>query len=242
MNGAESGSRRGEAGRAAAMNSAEQTVTWLITLGVLESPKKTISDPEGFLQASLKDGVVLCRLLERLLPGTIEKVSVPGPAPPRRTGPGGGSPRRWEGGPAPRLARDAQRRAGAGSPAEAPGGRAGLGERGARRSPRVSFVRGPGHAARAGGALAARGPSGGSSGRHCVRCGPGRGSGPRTRGTTPGRPEGKGRAVHRPEVEAPLAVTRPENRAPATRTASSEALFEQLLLGVLHESCVPPFD
>lgn len=74
MNGAQTGSRRGEAGRAAAMNSAEQTVTWLITLGVLESPKKTISDPEGFLQASLKDGVVLCRLLERLLPGTIEKV------------------------------------------------------------------------------------------------------------------------------------------------------------------------
>ncbi|MEE6470693.1 hypothetical protein FKM82_009031 [Ascaphus truei] len=56
------------------MNSAEQTVTWLITLGVLESPKKTISNPEGFLQASLKDGVVLCRLLERLLPGSIDKV------------------------------------------------------------------------------------------------------------------------------------------------------------------------
>ncbi|XP_004912048.1 rho guanine nucleotide exchange factor 7 isoform X2 [Xenopus tropicalis] len=56
------------------MNSAEQTVTWLITLGVLESPKKTISDPEGFLQTSLKDGVVLCRLLERLLPGSIDKV------------------------------------------------------------------------------------------------------------------------------------------------------------------------
>ncbi|XP_063160918.1 rho guanine nucleotide exchange factor 7 isoform X2 [Candoia aspera] len=56
------------------MNSAEQTVTWLITLGVLESPKKSISDPEGFLQASLKDGVVLCRLLDRLLPGTIDKV------------------------------------------------------------------------------------------------------------------------------------------------------------------------
>ncbi|XP_032736920.1 rho guanine nucleotide exchange factor 7 isoform X2 [Lontra canadensis] len=74
VNGAQPGSRRGEAGRAAAMNSAEQTVTWLITLGVLESPKKTIADPEGFLQASLKDGVVLCRLLERLLPGTIEKV------------------------------------------------------------------------------------------------------------------------------------------------------------------------
>uniref|UniRef100_A0A6I8PJ19 Rho guanine nucleotide exchange factor 7 n=1 Tax=Ornithorhynchus anatinus TaxID=9258 RepID=A0A6I8PJ19_ORNAN len=56
------------------MNSAEQTVTWLIALGVLESPKKSISDPEGFLQASLRDGVVLCRLLDRLLPGTIDKV------------------------------------------------------------------------------------------------------------------------------------------------------------------------
>ncbi|XP_035250108.1 rho guanine nucleotide exchange factor 7-like isoform X1 [Anguilla anguilla] len=56
------------------MNSAEQTVTWLITLGVLESPKKTISDPEGFLQSSLKDGVVLCKLLERLRPGCIDKI------------------------------------------------------------------------------------------------------------------------------------------------------------------------
>ncbi|XP_029460552.1 rho guanine nucleotide exchange factor 7 isoform X4 [Rhinatrema bivittatum] len=56
------------------MTSAEQTVTWLITLGVLESPKKTVSDPEGFLQSSLRDGVVLCRLLDRLLPGSIEKV------------------------------------------------------------------------------------------------------------------------------------------------------------------------
>ncbi|KAJ3584534.1 hypothetical protein NHX12_015029 [Muraenolepis orangiensis] len=53
------------------MNSAEQTVTWLITLGVLESPKKRISDPESFLQSSLRDGVVLCRLLERLRPGTL---------------------------------------------------------------------------------------------------------------------------------------------------------------------------
>uniref|UniRef100_A0A673I395 Rho guanine nucleotide exchange factor 7-like n=1 Tax=Sinocyclocheilus rhinocerous TaxID=307959 RepID=A0A673I395_9TELE len=56
------------------MNPAEQTVTWLITLGVLESPKKTISDPDGFLQSSLKDGFVLCRLLERLRPGTTDKV------------------------------------------------------------------------------------------------------------------------------------------------------------------------
>ncbi|XP_034720683.1 rho guanine nucleotide exchange factor 7b isoform X2 [Etheostoma cragini] len=55
------------------MNSSEQTVTWLITLGVLESPKKSISDPEAFLQASLQDGAVLCRLLERLRPGTVDK-------------------------------------------------------------------------------------------------------------------------------------------------------------------------
>lgn len=91
------------------MNSAEQTVTWLIALGVLESPKKTISDPEGFLQSSLKDGVVLCRLLDRLLPGTIDKVSArspPVPVPPPPPGPaalcaagpaapGPGLARRW---------------------------------------------------------------------------------------------------------------------------------------------------
>ncbi|KAI3366284.1 hypothetical protein L3Q82_009759 [Scortum barcoo] len=55
------------------MNSAEQTVTWLITLGVLESPKKSIQDPEAFLLASLQDGAVLCRLLERLRLGTVDK-------------------------------------------------------------------------------------------------------------------------------------------------------------------------
>ncbi|KAM3850771.1 rho guanine nucleotide exchange factor 7-like [Diretmus argenteus] len=55
------------------MNSAEQTVTWLITLGVLESPKKSISDPEAFLQAALQDGAVLLRLLDRLRPGTVDK-------------------------------------------------------------------------------------------------------------------------------------------------------------------------
>lgn len=53
------------------MNPAEQTVTWLIALGVLESPKKRVSDPESFLQSSLRDGVVLCRLLERLRPGSL---------------------------------------------------------------------------------------------------------------------------------------------------------------------------
>uniref|UniRef100_A0A8C5E9C8 Osteoclast-stimulating factor 1 n=1 Tax=Gouania willdenowi TaxID=441366 RepID=A0A8C5E9C8_GOUWI len=55
------------------MNPAEQTVTWLITLGVLDSPKKSISDPEAFLQLSLQDGAVLCRLMERLRPGTVDK-------------------------------------------------------------------------------------------------------------------------------------------------------------------------
>ncbi|XP_042196598.1 rho guanine nucleotide exchange factor 6 isoform X2 [Callorhinchus milii] len=56
------------------MTPAEQNVTWLISLGVLDSPKKTVSDPEEFLKASLKDGMVLCKLLERFLPGSVEKV------------------------------------------------------------------------------------------------------------------------------------------------------------------------
>ncbi|XP_078268372.1 rho guanine nucleotide exchange factor 6 isoform X2 [Rhinoraja longicauda] len=56
------------------MTPAEQNVTWLIALGVLESPKKTPSDPEGFLQSALRDGLVLCRLLERLAPGSLDKV------------------------------------------------------------------------------------------------------------------------------------------------------------------------
>lgn len=56
-----------------AMNPEEQTVTWLISLGVLNSPKKNICDPEDFLKCSLKDGVVLCKLMSRLLPGSVEK-------------------------------------------------------------------------------------------------------------------------------------------------------------------------
>lgn len=175
MNGAETGSRRGEAGRAAAMNSAEQTVTWLITLGVLESPKKTISDPEGFLQASLKDGVVLCRLLERLLPGTIEKVSA---APAR--GPSADAPGSWA--PAleacaPSCASRGLGCAGSLAPALVA---ARAGEREARRSPRASFVRGPGNGGRVGGAET----GGGSSGRHCARRGLGRGPGARSRGAS----------------------------------------------------------
>ncbi|CAL1598067.1 unnamed protein product [Knipowitschia caucasica] len=55
------------------MNAVEQTVTWLISLGVLDSPKKRVSDPEVFLQDAVRDGVVLCLLLERLRPGTVEK-------------------------------------------------------------------------------------------------------------------------------------------------------------------------
>ncbi|XP_059377441.1 rho guanine nucleotide exchange factor 6-like [Carassius carassius] len=57
------------------MNPEEQTVTWLITLGVLNSPKKNIADPEEFLKTSLKDGVVLCKLMERVHPGAIVKYS-----------------------------------------------------------------------------------------------------------------------------------------------------------------------
>ncbi|XP_058905564.1 rho guanine nucleotide exchange factor 6 isoform X2 [Kogia breviceps] len=55
------------------MNPEERIVTWLISLGVLESPKKTICDPEEFLKSSLKNGVVLCKLINRLRPGSIEK-------------------------------------------------------------------------------------------------------------------------------------------------------------------------
>lgn len=57
------------------MNPEEQTVTWLISLGVLNSPKKNIADPEEFLKSCLRDGVVLCKLIERLLPETTPKVS-----------------------------------------------------------------------------------------------------------------------------------------------------------------------
>jgi Rho guanine nucleotide exchange factor 6 len=56
------------------MNPEERIVTWLISLGVLDSPKKTICDPEEFLKSSLKNGVVLCKLINRLVPGSVGKV------------------------------------------------------------------------------------------------------------------------------------------------------------------------
>ncbi|XP_067853435.1 rho guanine nucleotide exchange factor 6 isoform X3 [Heptranchias perlo] len=56
------------------MTPAEQSVTWLISLGVLDSPKKTVSDPEEFLKCALRDGLVLCKLMERLVPGSLDKV------------------------------------------------------------------------------------------------------------------------------------------------------------------------
>lgn len=223
MNGAETGSRRGEAGRAAAMNSAEQTVTWLITLGVLESPKKTISDPEGFLQASLKDGVVLCRLLERLLPGTIEKVSAPRPAPPRRTdrpgrwvSPGSGSP----GAGRPGMRGDARARGRwLQHLVAARAGRA----RGAEEPTRLLCAR-----------TRERGPRGGRAGGARTRwrelgaplCAvpAGERAGAAVQGSAPreARRNGERSALPRPKVESPLSVTPAESRAPALRAAASE--------------------
>ncbi|XP_032083939.1 rho guanine nucleotide exchange factor 6 isoform X2 [Thamnophis elegans] len=55
------------------MNPEERMVTWLISMGALNSPKMMVEDPKKFLKTSLRDGVVLCKLLLRLLPGSIEK-------------------------------------------------------------------------------------------------------------------------------------------------------------------------
>lgn len=211
MNGAETRSRRGQAGRAAAMNSAEQTVTWLITLGVLESPKKTISDPEGFLQASLKDGVVLCRLLERLLPGTIEKVSAPPPGPARARTPGGQA--RGGGRPGRREAPRGRRPRAPPGPRRGPGcaetrGRGVAGARTwwprarAEEPTRFLCARARARGGRAGGAGEPAAGSRPGSGRHCVRAR--RGAGAAFEGSGPRRP---GSQEPRPREEAPLRAT-----------------------------------
>lgn len=62
--------------KSSTMNPEEQIVTWLISLGALNSPKMRIGNPEQFLKMSLKDGVVLCKLALRLFPGSIQKVRV----------------------------------------------------------------------------------------------------------------------------------------------------------------------
>lgn len=72
---ARAAARNRAGGRGTAMNPEEQVVTWLISLGVLNSPKKIVDDPEEFLKTSLKDGTVLCKLIHRLLPGSAEKVT-----------------------------------------------------------------------------------------------------------------------------------------------------------------------
>lgn len=49
--------------------------SWFVAMGILESPTNEDIDLKETLMNDLKDGTVLCRLINRLKPGSIEKVS-----------------------------------------------------------------------------------------------------------------------------------------------------------------------
>ena len=49
--------------------------SWFVALGLLEQRQKTADDEfDSYLQNILKDGSILCRLVNRVKPGTINKV------------------------------------------------------------------------------------------------------------------------------------------------------------------------
>jgi len=52
-----------------------QIESWFVALGLLDQRQKTVEhESGGFLLDILKDGSILCRLVNRLKPGTISKV------------------------------------------------------------------------------------------------------------------------------------------------------------------------
>lgn len=52
-----------------------QIESWFIALGLLEQRQKATEDEfDSYVQNILKDGSILCRLVNRVKPGTINKV------------------------------------------------------------------------------------------------------------------------------------------------------------------------
>ena len=51
-----------------------QIESWFVALGLLEQRQDEDQELDSFLLAVLKDGSILCRLVNRLKPGTIAKV------------------------------------------------------------------------------------------------------------------------------------------------------------------------
>jgi len=52
-----------------------QIESWFVALGLVEQRQKTADDEfDSYLQNILKDGSILCRLVNRVKPGTINKV------------------------------------------------------------------------------------------------------------------------------------------------------------------------